>query len=54
MCQKTQFFNFLKKDNSVMYTLHLLCGFISMVDEFKKFHAGQNLQIVVIFLESYP
>ena len=40
MCQKMQFFNFLKYGESVMCTLHLLCVFISMVDKFQKFSCG--------------
>lgn len=42
MCQKTEFFNFLKYGDSVMYTLQLLFVFISMLDKFKNFNAGQK------------
>ena len=42
MCQKTEFFNFLKYDDSVMCTLQLLFVFISMLDKFKNFNVGQK------------
>ena len=42
ICQKTHFFKYLKYDNSVMCAIHLLCVFISMVDKFENFNAGQK------------
>ena len=43
MCQKTQFFNFLEYDDIAVCTLHLLCVFISIVEKFKSFNAGQKI-----------
>ena len=59
MCQKIQFFNFLKSGDSVMGTLHLLLVFVSIVENFtvsqKMFpDRSTRIYIVGIFLESYP